>query len=307
MSGGWLLWDQHTNKMVQSASVIFPQFQASGQEDTPAKDSLTHIMNAMVLGKVPTEQYFEEENWAIASLPLVKDVKIPNHLGQALSGPHCNNWRAACLMELAQMAKRDVWDVVVKEPGMKTIGHQWVFDLKTNTNGGIAKFKARLVARGEKQCPGADCAKTYTPMASLMFLRLMLATAVLNGWQVASFDVSSAYLYSPVDKCILVEPPTYFLPELCSKVLSLKKALYGMRQAGSKTAVIAIWIHVDDGVITSTLVDAILDFKAGLVSQLDIKWSDKLDRIVGLECAFGNGEVAITQEQLKDSILEAYL
>ncbi|MBW0514299.1 hypothetical protein O181_054014 [Austropuccinia psidii MF-1] len=73
-----------------------------------------------------------------------------------------------------------------------------------------------------------------------------------------------------------------------------------------KTAVIAIWIHVDNGVITSTLVDAISDFKEALISQLDNKWSNKLDRIVGLECSFGDGEVARTQRQLTDSILEAY-
>ncbi|MBW0514301.1 hypothetical protein O181_054016 [Austropuccinia psidii MF-1] len=97
MSGGSLLWDQHTNKMVQSASVIFPQFQASRQADTPAKGSLTHIMNTRVLGEVTMEQYFEEENQAIASLPLVKDVKILNHSGQALSGPHRNHWRTSCL------------------------------------------------------------------------------------------------------------------------------------------------------------------------------------------------------------------
>ncbi|MBW0527976.1 hypothetical protein O181_067691 [Austropuccinia psidii MF-1] len=48
---------------------------------------LTHIMNAIVLDKVPTERYFEEENQVVSSLPLVKDVKIPSHLGQVLNGP----------------------------------------------------------------------------------------------------------------------------------------------------------------------------------------------------------------------------
>ncbi|MBW0485951.1 hypothetical protein O181_025666 [Austropuccinia psidii MF-1] len=196
--------------------------------------------------------------------------------------------------------------VVAKEPGMKTIGHQWVFDLKTNPDSSIAKFKARLVARGDKQCPGVDCAEAYAPTVSLMSLHLMLATAVLNCWQVASFDVSGAYLYSPVEECVLVEPPTYFMPELRGKVLSLKKALYGMRQAGSTNAVIAISIHINDGVVTLTSAEAISDFKTALVSQLEIKWSDKLDRIVGLECSFGDGEVAITQRQLTDSILETY-
>ncbi|MBW0482470.1 hypothetical protein O181_022185 [Austropuccinia psidii MF-1] len=296
MMGSWLLWDQKINKMLQSASVISPHFQPSRQAAMPTKGCLTHIMNTMVLGKVPTEQYFEEENHTVSSLPLVKDVKIPSHLGQALSGPHCNQWRTACMTELNRMAARDVWDVVR---------------------------------------PGVDCAETYAPTASLMSLRLMLVASVLNGWQVASFDVSGTYLHSPVDECILVEPPTFFLPELRGKVLSLKKALYGMRQVGrfwwkflsgilqwlgfvamevdqslyifhSERAVIAIWIHVNNGVVTLNSLVAISNFKVALISQLDIKWSNQLDQIVGLECVFGKGEVAITQWRLTDSILEAY-
>ncbi|MBW0502835.1 hypothetical protein O181_042550 [Austropuccinia psidii MF-1] len=329
MTDGWLLWDPRTNRMIQSASIIFPKVQPYGGPTTPGKGSLSHIVSAMTLGEVPTEQYFEDENRAINSLPLVKDVKIPSHLGEALKGPHRNNWKTACEAELTQMATREVWDVVEKIPGMKTIGHRWVFDLKSNANGSIEKFKARLVAGGDKQCPGVDCAETYAPTASLMSLRLVLATAVSKGWRVASFDVSGMYLYSPVEECILVEPPIFFMPELRGK------ALYGMQQAGqcwwkflsgilqrlgfvatevdqslyifrSGTAVIAIWIHVNNGVVASNSANAISDFKTALISHFDIKWSNQLNRIVGLECVFGKGEVAITQQRLTDGILEAY-
>ncbi|MBW0521837.1 hypothetical protein O181_061552 [Austropuccinia psidii MF-1] len=266
MTGGWLLWDPRTNKMIQLASVIFPQFQPYGQPTTPGKGSLSHVVSAITLDKVPMEQYFEDENQAINSLPLVKDVKIPFHLGEALKGPHRNSWKRACEEELTQMATREVWDVVKKIPGMKTIGHQWVFDLKSNANGSIKKFKARLVARGDKQCPGVDCARTYALTALLMSLRLVLATAVL-------------------------------------KVTEVDQSLYIFC---SRTAVIAIWIHVDNGIVASNSANAISDFKTALVSHFDIKWSDQLNRIMGLECVFGKGEVAITQQQLTDGILEAY-
>ncbi|MBW0471930.1 hypothetical protein O181_011645 [Austropuccinia psidii MF-1] len=335
MTGGWLLWDPRTNKMIQLASVIFPKFQSYGRPTTPGKGSLSHVITTMTLGEVPTEQYFEDETRAVNSLPLVKDVKIPSHLGEALKSPHRDSWRRACEAELNQMATREVWDVVDKMPGMKTIGHRWVFDLKRNGDGSIEKFKSRLVARGDKQRPGVDCAETYAPTASLMSLHLLLATSVLNSWRVASFHVSGAYLYSPVDKCVLVEPPVFFMPELRGKALSLKKALYGMRQAGrcwwkflsgilqrlgfvatevdqslyifrSGTAIITIWIHVDDGVVASNSADVISNFKTALLFHFDIKWSDQLDRIVGLECVFGEGEVTIAQRRLTDGILDAY-
>ncbi|MBW0484414.1 hypothetical protein O181_024129 [Austropuccinia psidii MF-1] len=74
MTGGWLLWEPSTNKMVQSASVVFPQFQLLAVLSGPvAKGSLAHAFNTMFLGEVPME------NQAIDSLILIKDVSIPKN------------------------------------------------------------------------------------------------------------------------------------------------------------------------------------------------------------------------------------
>ncbi|MBW0543289.1 hypothetical protein O181_083004 [Austropuccinia psidii MF-1] len=87
MSGGWLLWEPSTNKMVQSASIIFPRFQSSTDSSRfTSKGSLGHIVNTMSLGEVLTERLFAAENQAIDSLILVKDVSIPEHLVWVLSG-----------------------------------------------------------------------------------------------------------------------------------------------------------------------------------------------------------------------------
>ncbi|MBW0482320.1 hypothetical protein O181_022035 [Austropuccinia psidii MF-1] len=110
----------------------------------------------MSLGELLTEQYFESENQAINSIILAKDVSIPDHLGRALSGAYQEDWRVACRTELDQMAAREVWEVLPKRPGMKTIGHQWVFDLKRNLDSTMEKFKACLVARGDKEWLGIN-------------------------------------------------------------------------------------------------------------------------------------------------------
>ncbi|MBW0481815.1 hypothetical protein O181_021530 [Austropuccinia psidii MF-1] len=105
MSGHWLLWEPSTNKMVQSASIIFPQFQSSTKSSKPAaKGFLEHVVNTMSLGEVPMECFFAAENQEINSLILVKDVSIPKHLGQALLGPHHKKWRQACIAKLDQMS-----------------------------------------------------------------------------------------------------------------------------------------------------------------------------------------------------------
>ncbi|MBW0485404.1 hypothetical protein O181_025119 [Austropuccinia psidii MF-1] len=70
--------------------------------------------------------------------------------------------------------------------------------------------------------------------------------------------------------------------------------------------IIAIWIHVDDGIISSNCSEAIWNYKKRLFSRLDVKWKDSVSEIVGLECVFGEGEVAITQQFLTNDFLDSY-
>ncbi|MBW0570584.1 hypothetical protein O181_110299 [Austropuccinia psidii MF-1] len=169
-----------------------------------------------------------------------------------------------------------------------------------------------------------------------MSLQLVLTNGVCNRWTLESFEVSGTYLYSLVKETVFVEPPTHFWPQLKGKSLQLKKALYGMRQAGrfwwvftssiltwmcfaamevnqslyllcSGKAIIAIWVHVDNGVVASNSPEAVANFKPLLSVEVDIKWHDTISHIVGLECEFGEGEVTISQKRLTRSILDVYL
>ncbi|MBW0494725.1 hypothetical protein O181_034440 [Austropuccinia psidii MF-1] len=70
--------------------------------------------------------------------------------------------------------------------------------------------------------------------------------------------------------------------------------------------IVAIWIHIDNGVVTSNSPMAIIDFQKALCNNFEIKWTDTVGRIVGLECTFGEGEVTIMQSRLMEDILQAY-
>ncbi|MBW0461676.1 hypothetical protein O181_001391 [Austropuccinia psidii MF-1] len=307
-SGGWLLWDVVGNQMIYSASAIFPFFQtALSDKGTLAKGSLRHMLNTMSLGQVPTELYFECEEKVINSLLLAKDISVLENLRQALGGPHQHHWEQACLDKLNQMKRRGVWQAINRTPAMRTIGHCWVFNTKLDEYGNIEKFKVQL----------------------------LLVTACLQRWKVCSFDVSGAYLYSLIEETVLMEPPTHFIPSLKGKVLHLQKALYGMKQVGrcwwlhlsgileslgfalcevdlslymfqKDKAIIVIWIHVDDGVIASNSPTQIEEFRKALCNNFEIKWSDNMKWIVGLEWAFGEGEVTISHTRLTNDIIDAY-
>ncbi|MBW0485160.1 hypothetical protein O181_024875 [Austropuccinia psidii MF-1] len=74
----------------------------------------------------------------------------------------------------------------------------------------------------------------------------------------------------------------------------------------SRETAIAIWIHVDDGVIASNSPAVVSDFKHWLHAEVNINWNAALSQIVGLECVFGKSEAAIVQKQLTNSILDTY-
>eukprot|EP00253_Pinus_taeda_P014898 PITA_14898 len=49
--------------------------------------------------------------------------------------------------EMACLHKNEVWDLVDLSAGRKPIGNKWVFKKKTNAEGKVEKYKARLVAK----------------------------------------------------------------------------------------------------------------------------------------------------------------
>jgi hypothetical protein len=68
-----------------------------------------------------------------------------------------------------------------------------VFKLKRDANGQIARYKARLVARGFTQEKGVDYHETSAPTVRVISIRTLLALVAYNDWEVEQLDVVTAY------------------------------------------------------------------------------------------------------------------
>jgi hypothetical protein len=132
---------------------------------------------------------------------------------------------------MKKFTKLEVWEPVKPFPGVKALRCRWVFAIKPGTQGGPKTFRARYVAKGFNQKLGIDCNETYAPTASLNTLQLLISLANKMNYPTATFDVSSAYLYSPIEEEAYVQPPTEIFPELKGKIMKLIKAMYGTKQA----------------------------------------------------------------------------
>ena len=82
---------------------------------------------------------------------------------------------------------------------------------------------------------GGTFALPTAPTARLTTVRLMLAWAAYQDWEIQQIDIKSAYLYGELnsDEEIYIRPPPGKLINIQpGQVLKLKKALYGLKQAG---------------------------------------------------------------------------
>ena len=124
------------------------------------------------------------------------------------------------------------WELVELPTGHRAIGLKWVYKVKRDEHGNIVRHKARLVAKGYVQRAGVDYDEVFAPVARMESVRLMLAVAAHQGWEVHHMDVKSAFLNGDLQEEVYVSQPAGFIIQGAEhKVLKLKKALYGLRQA----------------------------------------------------------------------------
>ncbi|XP_050894168.1 uncharacterized mitochondrial protein AtMg00820-like [Lathyrus oleraceus] len=80
--------------------------------------------------------------------------------------------------KLGQFKRNEVWDLAPRPEGTNVIGTKWVYKNKSDEKGVFTRNKARLMAQGYTQIKGVDFDETYSLVARLESIRLLL------GWNV---------------------------------------------------------------------------------------------------------------------------
>lgn len=71
------------------------------------------------------------------------------------------------------------WEICECPASRKPIGCKWIFKKKLKPDGTIDKYKARLVAKGFTKKESEDFFDTYSLVARLATIRVLLALAIL--------------------------------------------------------------------------------------------------------------------------------
>eukprot|EP00253_Pinus_taeda_P035928 PITA_35928 len=122
---------------------------------------------------------------------------------------------------MACLQKNEAWDLVELLAARKPIGSKWMFKKKTNAEGKVEKYKARLVVKGYSQVLGIDFGDIFSSVAKVASIRLLLYIFVDFYFEVEHMDVKTTSLHGDLEEEIYMKQPEGFAlkgkKELCSK------------------------------------------------------------------------------------------
>ena len=151
---------------------IRPSAQACAEESRIQGDRPNP--GTMALRPLPLKQSWKRRAMLAAREPC--QYAEPTSYQEAMEGPERVNWQKAIDEQLSSLKRNSTWSLMKLPPGRRAIASKWVFKKKVNHDGTI-RYKARLVIKGCQQRAGIDYEETFTPVAMLKTVRILLALA----------------------------------------------------------------------------------------------------------------------------------
>jgi hypothetical protein len=91
--------------------------------------------------------------------------------------------------------------------------------------------KTHLVTQGFSQVEGLDFGETFTPVACLEAIRILLAFVTSKGFKFYQVDIKNAFLNGVIqDEVYVRQPPGFENPKYPNRVYKISKSLYRLKQ-----------------------------------------------------------------------------
>ncbi|KAL0546639.1 hypothetical protein IC582_016551 [Cucumis melo] len=252
----------------------------------------------------------------------IRDFEPPRDQGMENPTEPCTNNTmsendrsdATVLENMEEKNYGDETEICALPKGHKPVGCKWVFTLKYKAGRTLDRHKVRLVAKGFTQTYGVDYSETFSPVAKLNTVKVLLSVAVNRDWPLYQLDVKNAFLNGDLVEEVYMSPPP-FEAQFGQQVCKLQKSLYGLKHSPrawfdrftifvksqgysqghsdhtlfikvSETGKIAVLIvYVDDIVLSGDDQVEISQLKQRMGNEFEIKDLRNLKYFLGMEVA----------------------
>lgn len=247
----------------------------------------------------------------------------PEFFHQAVKYPE---WCRAMADEIAALETNHTWSVQSLPPGKKPTGCRWLYNVKYKADGSLDKYMDQLVAKGYAQQAGIDFTESFSPVAKLATVRVLLAIAAQKKWSQLQLDINNAFLNRDLDEEVFMQLPLGYHIKGENLVYKLNKSLSGLRQAsrqwyskfsstvlllgfqqssadsslftkGTGSSLIILIVYVDDILLAGPNATLIHQTRKSLEAHFKLKVVGDLHYFLGLEIAHSPQGISLCQRK----------
>ena len=89
-----------------------------------------------------------------------------------------------------------------------------------------------MVVKGYTQVYGSDYGDTFSPVAKIAYIRLLLSMAAMCYWPLYQLDIKNVFLHGDLAEEVYMEQPLGFVAQgEFGLVCRLRRSLYGLKQS----------------------------------------------------------------------------
>ncbi|CAL2258842.1 unnamed protein product [Prunus armeniaca] len=200
-------------------------------------------------------------------------------------------WQSAMREEIEALHAQGTWDLVPLPAHKNLVGCKWVYRIKKNADGSIARHKARLVAKGFSQEEGIDYYETFSSVVKPTTVRLVLALAAQFQWSLRQLDVKNAFLHGVLqEKVYMTQPQCFENPSLFIQHLLL--------------GTVVLLLYVDDIILTGSNSSVITSVIGALTQEFDTKDLAQLTYFLGLQISYQSAGLFVSQTKYIKELLD---
>ncbi|KAL0544221.1 hypothetical protein IC582_019334 [Cucumis melo] len=239
---------------------------------------------------------------------------------------------------MESMYSNSVWTLVDQQNDVKPIGCKWIYKRKRDQAGKVQTFKARLVVKGYTQKEGINYNETFSPVAMIKSIRILLSIVTFYDYEIWQMDVKTAFLNRSLEESIyMVQPEGFIQKGQEQNVCKLQKSIYGLKQASRSwnirfdtaiksygfeqnvdepcvykriinSTVAFLVMYVDDILLIGNDVGHLTDIKKWLATQFQMKDLGNAQYVLGIQIVRNrkNKTLAMSQTSYIDKMLSRY-
>lgn len=231
--------------------------------------------------------------------------------------------------EIQAMERTSTWDIVPLPPDKHTVGCKWLQRIKYKVDGSIDRYS---------QQEGIDFIDTFSPVAKIATVKILLSLVASFNWSLAQMDVNNAFLNGELFEEVYMSLPLGYYNDLKETstvplACKLNKSIYGLKQAsrqwffklssvllssgftqskadyslftkGKGSNFVALLVYVDDILIIGPSPDVINTVKDLLRSDFMLKDLGSAKYFLGLELSRSSQGIYLSQRKNCLQILE---